>query len=168
MANAFAGMYIGTTGLQGAQAALNTTANNLANVNTKGYVRQQVRFRDRNYEVIDKASALINTKQTGLGVSIGDVLHSRDIFLDKAYRLEHGREAFYETCYETATYVESLFQELDGEEFKLSVEDLWVAFQELAKAPADTVNQNLVLQKAELLVSRSQTFYNISSISMNK
>lgn len=168
MANAFAGMYIGTTGLQGAQAALNTTANNLANVNTKGYVRQQVRFKDRNYDVIDKASMLVSTKQSGLGVSIGDVVHSRDVFLDKAYRLESGREAFYETCYETANYMESLFQELDGEKFKSSIENLWVAFQELAKAPADTVNQNLVLQKAELLVSRTQTFYgDIQSYQLN-
>ena len=42
MANGFGGLYIGTTGLQSAQNALNTTANNLANVNTTGYVRQQV------------------------------------------------------------------------------------------------------------------------------
>ena len=41
MANGFGSMYIGASGLQSAQNALNTTANNLANVDTKGYVRQQ-------------------------------------------------------------------------------------------------------------------------------
>ena len=45
MANGFGSMYIGASGLQSAQNALNTTANNLANVNTEGYVRQQVVFR---------------------------------------------------------------------------------------------------------------------------
>lgn len=47
MGNGFGSLYIGASGLQNAQYALNTTANNLANVNTTGYVRQQVRFADK-------------------------------------------------------------------------------------------------------------------------
>ena len=34
----------GVSGLAANQAALNTTSNNIANVNTKGYVRRQVGF----------------------------------------------------------------------------------------------------------------------------
>ena len=168
MANGFGSLYIGTTGLQSAQNSLNTTANNLANVDTTGYVRQQVRFTDKHYVTLQDPKTRINIQQSGLGVSIGDVVHARDIFLDKSYRLERGRQAFYEACYETTTGIEDLMQELDGEEFKLSVEELWVSFQELAKAPADTVNQNLVLQKAELLISRSQSlYYDMQSYQMN-
>ena len=159
MANGFGSMYIGSSGLQSAQNALNTTANNLANVNTVGYVRQQVRFSDRRYDTLQNPTTVTNMKQSGLGVSIGDVVHARDIFLDKSYRLEKGREAFYETCYETTSYVEDLLQELDGEQFKQSVEDFWVSFQELAKTPSDSVTQNLVIQKAELLLSRSENLY---------
>lgn len=36
MGNGFGSLYIGASGLQNAQYALNTTANNLANVNTTG------------------------------------------------------------------------------------------------------------------------------------
>ena len=159
MANGFGSLYIGASGLQSAQNALNTTANNLANVNTEGYVRQQVVFSDKRYDVLRDPTLRVNTHQSGTGVGIGDVVHARDVFLDKAYRLESGRNAFYEACYETTTYVEDLLQELDGEEFKTSVEDLWTSFQELAKTPADSVTQNLVLQKSELLLSRAQTLY---------
>ena len=159
MANGFGSMYIGSSGLQAAQNALNTTANNIANVGTAGYVRQQVRFSDRSYDKIKDPTLITNSQQSGLGVSIGDVVHARDVFLDKTYRLEKGREAFYDTCYETTTYIEDLLQELDGEEFKQSVEDLWTAFQELSKTPADSVVQNLVIQKSELLLSRSQNLY---------
>ena len=159
MANGFGSMYIGSSGLQAAQNALNTTANNLANVNTKGYVRQQVVFTDRRYDLIKNPTTTTNAHQSGLGVSIGDVVHARDVFLDKSYRLERGREAFYDTCYETTSYVEDLFQELDGQEFKQSVEDIWVAFQELSKTPADSVTQNLVIQKAQLLLTRTETLY---------
>lgn len=159
MANGFGSLYIGASGLQSAQNALNTTANNLANVNTEGYVRQQVVFSDKRYDMLKAPTLRVNAHQSGIGVDIGDVVHARDVFLDKAYRLESGRNAFYEACYETTTYVEDLLQELDGEEFKASVEDLWESFQELAKTPADSVTQNLVLQKSELLLSRAQTLY---------
>ena len=159
MANGFGSLYIGASGLQSAQNALNTTANNLANVNTEGYVRQQVVFSDKRYDMLRNPTLRVNAQQSGIGVGIGDVVHARDVFLDKAYRLEVGRNAFYEACYETTTYVEDLLQELDGEEFKASVEDLWESFQELAKTPADSVTQNLVLQKSELLLSRAQTLY---------
>lgn len=160
MANGFGGLYIGTTGLQSAQNALNTTANNLANVNTTGYVRQQVVFSDGKYNKLKHAEQNINLHQSGLGVSIGDVVHARDVFLDKSYRAEKGREAFYESCYDVTSYVEELFQELDGEQFKLTLEELWVSFQELAKGPGDSVNQNMVVQKAEIFISRTQTLYN--------
>ena len=160
MANGFGSMYRGASGLQSAQNALNTTANNLANVNTAGYVRQQVVFSDKRYDVLRDPTLRVNAHQSGTGVGIGDVVHARDVFLDKAYRLESGRNAFYEVCYETTAYVEDLLQEMDGEEFKGSVEDLWTSFQELAKTPADSVTQNLVLQKSELLLSRAQTLYN--------
>ena len=81
MANGFGSLYIGASGLQNSQNALNTTSNNLANVNTKGYVRQQVLQVDRNYTTFN-TTASISQQQSGLGMKIGDVVHARDIFLD--------------------------------------------------------------------------------------
>lgn len=159
MANGFGSLYVGASGLQNAQNAINTTANNLANVDTKGYVRQQVRYADKNYTILKDSRVNVNMQQSGLGVSIGDVVHARDIFLDKTYRQETGRMSFYSARYETATYVEDLMQELNGQQFKQSVSDLWQAFQEVSTKPADSTNQNLVLQKADLLVSRTQKLY---------
>lgn len=160
MANGFGSLYVGASGLRNAQNALNTTANNLSNVDTKGYVRQQVRFADMDYIVFKQTNANVNLQQSGLGVSIGDVVHARDIFLDKTYRQEVGRKEFYSVRYETVDYVEDLMQELNGEEFKQSVNDLWQAFQELSTKPNISIYQNLTLEKAELLVSRSQRLYN--------
>lgn len=159
MANGFGSLYVGASGLQNAQNAINTTANNLANVDTKGYVRQQVRYADKNYTILKDSRANVNMQQSGLGVSIGDVVHARDIFLDKTYRQKTGRMSFYSARYETATYVEDLMQELNGQQFKQSVSDLWQAFQEVSTKPADSTKQNLVLQKADLLVSRTQKLY---------
>jgi flagellar hook-associated protein 1 FlgK len=159
MANGFGSLYIGASGLQNAQYAMNTVANNLANVDTTGYVRQQVRFADKSYSLLKQPYSNVNLQQSGLGVSIGDVVHARDIFLDKAYRQEAGRKEFYSVQYETVDYVEDLMQELNGEEFKQSLADMCEAFQELSTKPEVTVYQNLVLEKAELLISRTQGLY---------
>lgn len=159
MGNGFGSLYIGASGLQNAQYALNTTANNLANVNTTGYVRQQVRFADKNYNKLKDPNKNVNMQQYGLGVSIGDVVHARDIFLDKSYRQENGRKGFYTSFYEITDYVQDLFQELNGEQFKQSVSDLHKAFQELEPNMDNSTQQNLVLEKADLLLSRTKSLY---------
>lgn len=73
MANGFGTLFIGRVRLASSQNALNTTANNLANVDTTGYVRQQVLFTDRNYVTFNETTA-VSKQQSGLGVYIGDVI----------------------------------------------------------------------------------------------
>ena len=161
MANTMGSLYIGVSGIQVSQNALNTTANNLANIDTKGYVREQILQADRNYLTLDESTA-VSKQQSGLGVTIGDVIHARDVFLDKTFRTESGRSAFYASTYDTIAEVETLFQELEGtafEEVLMGDEGLWVAFQEYAKDPSDNVNQNLVIQRASLFTSRAQAVY---------
>ncbi len=159
MANGFGSFYVGGSGLKNSQNALNTTANNLANANTVGYVRQQVRFSDKHYITRNNPTAGTNIQQSGLGVSISDVAHVRDIFLDKSYRQENGRKSFYTEMYNTTSYVEDIMQEMNGAEFKESISDLWQAFQEYGKDPTNSTNQNLIIQKSELFLSRCNTVY---------
>lgn len=159
MANGFGSFYVGNSGLVNAQNAINVTANNLANVDTPGYVREQVRFSDKSYITRVNPTLRTNMQQNGLGVSVSDVAHARDIFLDKAYRRENGRSEFYSSMYNAVAYVEDILQEIDGEEFKQSVADLWKAFQEFGKDPSNSTNQSLILQKSELFLSRATSVY---------
>lgn len=159
MANGMGSLFIGSSGIRSSQDAINTVANNLANVNTKGYVRQQVVFRDTEYQNVGYSPNSYK-KLTGLGTSIGSLVHARDVFLDKAYRKDNGRQAYYEASYEAVDEVYNFFQEMEGTAFQQIMTgetSLWQSFQELAKDPSDTVNQNLVIQKASLFVSRSQS-----------
>lgn len=157
MANGMGSLYIGASGLRSSQTAINTTANNLANVNTTGYVRQQVLFGDKTYLTYGKAA--VSKQQAGLGVSIADVVHTRDTFLDRSYRTESGRQSFYAACYSTTSEVETYFQEMEGQAFQDNLEDFWAAFQEFEKDPSDSINQNLVMQKASLFLSRTKSVY---------
>lgn len=157
MSNMFGSLYIGSSGIRNSQSALNTTANNLANVSTTGYVREQVLFADEDYVTTGRAS--ISKQQSGLGVSIADVVHARDIFLDQSYRLAHGRQSFYDTVYNTTSEVETYFQELDGEEFVTTLQDMGTALTSYAEDPSDETNQNLVIQKAGLFIDRAHVIY---------
>ncbi len=163
MANSMGSLFIGESGIKTSQNALNATANNFANVDTKGYVRERVLQEDKHYDTF-KRSVAIGPAQSGLGVSIGDVIHARDIFLDKTFRTQSGRSGFYSTTYEAISEAETLFQELQGTAFQevLDSEEssFWVAFQEFAKDPSDRANQNLVIEKAGLFASRSKAVYN--------
>lgn len=167
MANGMEALYVGGSGLRSAQNAINTSANNLANVNTTGYVRQQVLFADKNYNTF--AYAAVSTQKVGLGVGIGDIVHARDIFLDKTYRSEAGRQSYYNAYYNAIDEVQSLYQELEGTAFKDvlmgsgserdSNSSLWSAFEMLAEDPSDTTNQSLVIQRSNLLLTRASAIY---------
>ncbi len=157
MANGMGSLYIGASGLQNSQNALNTTANNLANVDTKGYVRQQVLFSDREY--LNLGQSAISKQQTGMGLNIADVVHTRDYFLDRYYRTENGRQAFYEASGEVADGLIDVFQELEGEAFQDTLTNLINSFHEMAKGPEVEVHQNLIISKSTLFLQRVTEMY---------
>ena len=152
-------LYIGASGLQTSQNALNTTAHNLSNVDTQGYTRQQVQQSSRSYIMLARTPNAVANKQTGLGVNYSRAKQIRDYFLDKTYRRESGRSMFYQVSTETMEEVESQLGELQGEAFQTTIEDLWTAVQELAKDPSSSVTQGLLVQKASEFVERATAVY---------
>ncbi len=80
MASQFFGLNTAYTGLLAANAAMNTTSNNIANVQTEGYSRQQV---------VQEANKALRVFQTygcaGAGVDVLAVERIRDEFYDNKY-----------------------------------------------------------------------------------
>lgn len=80
MASQFFGLNTAYTGLLAANAAMNTTSNNIANVQTEGYSRQQV---------VQEANKALRIFQTygcaGAGVDVLAVERIRDEFYDNKY-----------------------------------------------------------------------------------
>ena len=152
-------LYIGSSGLQTSQNALNTTAHNLSNVDTTGYTRQQVQQSNRAYVTLSTDPKSISNTQTGLGVTYSRVKQVRDYFLDKTYRKESGRSMFYEVSTEVMEEVESQLGELNGEAFQTTMTDFWTAIQELSKDPSSSVTQGLIVQRANEFVQRAGAVY---------
>lgn len=152
-------LYIGVSGLQTGQNALNTTAHNMSNIDTTGYTRQQVQLGTRFYNTISTNGSAVAYQQTGLGVNYTNVKQVRDYFLDKTYRRESGRSAFYDVSTDAIEEIENLFQELDGEAFAESIQNLWSSVQELAKDPSNSVNQGVFVQRCDEFLSRASAVY---------
>ncbi len=147
-------LFIGVSGLQSSQNALNTTAHNLTNVDTTGYSRQQVLMRDTTYHSLRVGHVTLN--QVGIGVSVDLVRQVRDAFLDKAYRLETGRQAFYEAQYTANSEIENIMGELQGVAFQDSLEKLWNTTQELVKEPNNVVQRTTFVQTAVSFLERAK------------
>lgn len=147
-------LYVGVSGLKVSQAALNVTSHNLANVDTKGFVRQQAVLTDFNY--IKWGESHISSFQNGLGADFAAVKQVRDSFLDQAYRQEVGRQAFYESQYDSVGEVEGFFGELEGESFQATMNEFWISLQELAKEPDSVVTRASLIQTAVTFVERSE------------
>ena len=151
------GLFVGATGLQTSQNSLHTTAHNLSNIETPGYVRQQTLHADISYNNISNAA--VSKMQIGLGVEYDIVRQVRDDFLDKSYRRETGRSSFYEVFQETTNEIETLLGEFDGVAFQDSVAGLWTAVQELQKDPSSSVTKGLFVNTAAQFLERAQAVY---------
>ena len=153
----FGNLAVGASGLKVSQYGLNVVAHNLSNVDTEGYVRQQV--------VLDTSSVTnvggnsVSTFQVGLGVDPQTVRQVRDDFLDKAYRTEIGRQGYYDSQAEAADEIEGLFGELNGVAFRDTLSDLWVSMQELAKEPDSRVAQATFIENSVTFMERSDKIY---------
>ncbi len=157
MGNIMTSMYTGVSGMRTNQASLNTVSHNLANINTDGYVRQQIVTSDSIYST--NGQTHISMMQVGYGSNIQEIRQVRDVFMDKAYRLEVGRQGFYESQSEATQEIETVLGELEGEAFHQNITYFWNTLQELAKEPDSIVKRAAVVSEASTLLERSKNIY---------
>lgn len=150
-------LYLGVSGLKTSQNAMNTTAHNIANAETPGFVRQQTVLTDFGYNNI--GGNKVSTWQIGMGVDTQVVRQVRDRFLDQAYRRENGRQGFYQVQYEAAFEMQEVMGELEGVQFQNSIEDFWVALQELAKEPDSIVTRATLIQCGVNFIQHAENIY---------
>lgn len=155
----FGSLYVGVSGLQTSNNALNTTAHNMSNLDTEGYTRQQVAQGTRTYVTVSKSNTT-NWKQLGLGVNYSQTRQVRDYFLDLNYRRESGRCAFYDVTVSAMEEIEYILGESnEGHEFSESLSNLWTAVEELSKDPTSSVNQNLFVTRSYEFLTRASAVY---------
>lgn len=147
-------LYVGMSGLNVSQNAVNTTAHNIVNVDTRGYTRQQTIISDFMYRNIGWTD--VNTLQVGFGSKVTGVVTYRDLFLDQSYRHNLGSQGFYEAQAEAVDEIENLLGETEGVAFQNSISSLWESMQELAKEPGNIVARSTFVQTSVSFVERAK------------
>lgn len=150
MPNTFFGLSIGKSGLYTYQAALNTAAHNSANVDTKGYSRQQV---------VQSASNAISVNSRygmqGTGVDVNSVIQIRDQYYDtkfwknNAVYGDYNCKAYYLDC------VQGYFSEVNTEGHTAAFDDMFAAMSSLGN---DVSNGTIRTQVTEFSASLTETF----------
>ncbi len=86
----YMGLQTALSGLEAAQAAIDTTGQNIANASTPGYSRQTVNLTERSALTIPALSSYTGDgSQFGTGVDITSITRIRDSFLDSQYRAQN-------------------------------------------------------------------------------
>lgn len=154
MGNIMTGLWTAVSGLTVSQNAINTTAHNLTNIDTKGSTRQQVVITDFRYNNIGHST--YSTWQSGLGATTQVVRQVRNEFYDAKFRTESGRLSFYETQRQAVNEVEDIMGELENSPFQESIKKLWANIQELVKAPDDKTARASLAKNAEAFTQRAE------------
>ncbi len=154
MSNLITSMWTGVSGMTAAQNALNMTAHNIANIDSKGYTRQQLLQVDTNYNTIGYAhnGSKLNV---GIGTTASTARALRNQFFDRTYRTEAGREAFYDSQYEIVNEIEDLLGELEGVQFQTSIQNMWSSLEELSKEPESIVTRATFVNQANEFIQRA-------------
>lgn len=154
MGNLMTSFNAGVSGLRSAQQSLTVTSHNLANAGTVGYTRQQVlvtdSFYQKSYGVHDNVMAV------GTGTTISLTRQVRNTFLDDQYRLQVGRQQFYQANSNAALEIEDMLGELHGEEFQSSITDLCGALSSLATHADDIVYKDQLVMMASQFIERAK------------
>ena len=149
------GLYIGASGLMTNQNALNTTAHNLANVDTEGYSRQQVLLGDALYVNLRQGNNN-NDFFAGTGTHFIKVRQVRDQFLDTAYRDESGRLSFYSAQASALTEVQGYFAEMQGSTFSDNLNEFRNSLEKLKKDSLSLASRGTLVSSAVSVLNQAK------------
>lgn len=104
MPSTFFGLTVATSGLNAYQVALNTTANNISNVQTKGYSRQQA-----NRVASDALRVYQKYGTAGTGVTTTSIKQVRNQYYDTKYWYNQSSVGLYQTRLDYLQQIENYF-----------------------------------------------------------
>ena len=144
MSSTFLGLNTAYSGLQAANAALNTTANNISNAETKGYSRQTVTT-----QAADAIRSFTTYGCVGAGVETLAIERVRDKFYDEKFWTNNTKLGEYESKQYYMSCIEEYFCDDDSiKGFTSIFNEFYGTIEELAKNPGDATNRQQTIAYA--------------------
>jgi len=158
---AYSGLQTALSGLEAAQAAIDTTGQNIANANTPGYTRQSVNMTERDPLTIQSLSNVTGAgSQLGLGVDITSIGRIRDQFLDIQYRGQNTQTSGDNTSSTLLGQVQAALNEPSSSGLSGALTQFWSAFNSLASSPTNQGALQAVLGAGQTVATGLNTLSN--------
>ncbi len=132
---------IGTSAVLANSTLLNTTSNNIANINTEGYVRQRTEFQ---------------SQMLGLGVGKGTTERLVSEFTLKQLRRDISHHSYAQQYVTEANRVDALFSS-PANSIATGINDLFKQFQIANNEPATVANRQLIIGSSQALLDKFNT-----------
>lgn len=147
-----AGLYVGLSGIQAQQAALNVVGNNISNVNTPGYSRQQADLTTN--QALESAGVFYGT-----GVTLSAVQGVRDQFLDLQLYRQTALSSGAQTRYTALNAISPTLADSGTTGLAAQIQSFFQGFQDLAARPEDTSLRTNLVGQAQNMISTMQSQY---------
>jgi len=142
----YMGLQTALSGLEAAQAAIDTTGQNIANASTPGYSRQTVNLTERSALTIPALSSVTGDgSQFGTGVDITSITRIRDTFLDSQYRAQNSTENGQNTTQTLLSQVQAGLNEPSSDGLSTALNQFFSDWNTLASTPNDQGAQQAVM-----------------------
>ncbi len=137
---------IGKSGLFTAKQSMSTTSHNIANANTEGFTRQEVKT--ENAPAKYESSFVVGT-----GVEIQSIKRSHDEMVEKKLNKSIASHKFNEERTNQLGHVEEIFNEVNSEGMNKILNRFFNSFRELSNQPENETIRNVVKENAKIVVN---------------
>jgi flagellar hook-associated protein 1 len=135
---------IGKSGLFTAKKSMATTSHNIANANTEGYSRQEVRTETG--PGIQEGDYVVGT-----GVEIQSIRRAHDELVEKKLNNSITNHKFTQERTLQLTHVEEIFNEINSEGMNKVLNRFFNSFRELSNQPENETVRNVVKENAKIV-----------------
>lgn len=137
---------IGRWALFSSQSAIETTGNNISNVNTEGYSRREV--------LLEEAPSINYAPgQLGTGVRATQVIRHFNAFIEEQYTSKLSDQKRWETLSENLKTVESVFNDSDDSGLNKALSKFWGLWQDVGQRPEDESTRTALLGQTRNLLN---------------
>ncbi len=136
---------IGKSGLFAAKQSMSTTSHNIANANTDGFSRQEVRTETN--PTLGEGDYVLGT-----GVEIQSIKRAHDELVDKKLNSSITSHKFNEERSLQLGNIEELFNEVNSEGMNKILNRFFNSFRELSNQPENETIRNVVRENAKIVI----------------
>lgn len=148
----FSGFTIAQLAMTASQRALDVTGQNIANINTKGYTRQQVDLVSINLRGAEPTSSNPGSK-IGYGVEVSGISQIRDPFLDVQYRNQIAKVGTADARQAVLDKLGDIFDETDRDALKKALSDLSSSLDQLSSNANNSEFDSIVRSRCQVLLN---------------